>query len=107
VFEIVRYQREDGTEPYTEWFGRLRDEKAAAKILTRLHRIESGNLGDHKSVGEGVSELRIDVGAGYRVYFGMRDAVMVILLCGGDKNSQERDIARAKKFWVDWKRRQP
>ena len=104
MIEIVR--REDGTEPYTQWVRRLRDERAKASILMRLHRIEAENLGDYKQVGAGVCELRIDIGAGYRVYFGMRGSVMVVLLCGGDKSSQDRDIARAKAFWADWKRRQ-
>lgn len=107
MIEIVRYQREDGTEPYTEWFRRLRDKSAKANIISRLHRVESGNFGDHKTVGEGVNELRINVGPGYRIYFGMNAAVMVILLCGGDKSTQDRDIGRAKAIWADWKRRQP
>ncbi len=106
MIQIVRYQREDGTEPYTEWFRRLRDATGKTSIGMRLRRVEAGNLGDCKPVGEGVSELRIDTGPGYRVYFGMRGTVMVILLCGGDKSSQERDIARAKAFWAEWKRRQ-
>ena len=106
MIEIVRYQQDDGGEPYTEWFRRLRDERAKVNIAARLRRIGFGNLGDCKPVGDGVSELRIDVGAGYRVYFGMRGTMMVILLCGGDKSSQDRDIARAKAFWADWKRRQ-
>jgi putative addiction module killer protein len=107
VFEIVRYQREDGIEPYTEWFRRLRDIAAKTSIGKRLRRVEAGNFGDCKAVGEGVSELRIDTGAGYRVYFGLHGAVMVILLCGGDKSSQDRDITKAKALWADWKRRQP
>jgi putative addiction module killer protein len=107
VYEIVRYQREDGVEPYTEWFRRLRDTMAKISIGRRLRRVETENLGDCKPVGEGVSELRIDVGAGYRVYFGLHGTVMVVLLCGGDKSSQDRDIATAKVYWSDWKRRQP
>ena len=107
MIEIVRYQQEDGEEPYTEWFRRLRDAVAKASIGKRLRRVEAGNLGDCKPVGDGVSELRIDTGPGYRIYFGMRRTVMVILLCGGDKSSQHRDIERAKTFWADWKRRQP
>jgi putative addiction module killer protein len=107
VPEIVRYRREDGFEPYTEWFRRLRDTAAKTSIGKRLRRVEVGNFGDCKPVGEGVSELRIDTGPGYRIYFGLRGSVMVILLCGGDKSSQDRDIEKAKTFWADWKRRQP
>jgi putative addiction module killer protein len=107
VYEIVRYQREDGTEPYTEWFRRLRDAPARTIIARRLRRVETGNFGDSKPVGEGVSELRIDAEPGYRVYFGMRGTMLVILLCGGDKSSQDSDIAKAKTLWADWKRRQP
>ncbi len=106
VIEIVRYQREDGSEPYTRWFRSLRDPSAKTSIAKRLRRVEEENFGDCKPVGEGVSELRIDVGAGYRVYFGQKGKVVVVLLCGGDKSSQDRDIARAKTLWADWKRRQ-
>jgi putative addiction module killer protein len=106
VIEIVRYQREDGTEPYTEWFRKLSDAAAKMSIGKRLRRVEVGNLGDCKPVGQGVSELRIDFGPGYRIYFGMRGTVMVILLCGGDKSSQDRDIPKAKAYWADWRRRQ-
>jgi putative addiction module killer protein len=98
VIELIRYRQEDGREPYTEWFQRLRDRMAKARIESRLRQIQSGNLGDWKSVGEGVTELRIDVGAGYRVYCGRH---------GGDKDSQAKDIARAKALWADWKRRLP
>lgn len=107
MIEIFRYQQDNGVEPYTEWFRRLRDAAAKANIARRLRRIEVTNFGDCKPVGDGVSELRIDIGPGYRVYFGQRGTVTVILLCGGDKSSQDRDIAKAKIFWEDWKRRQP
>jgi putative addiction module killer protein len=106
VFEVVRYQRDDGSEPYTEWFRRLRDVTAKTSIGKRLRRVQVGNLGDCKPVGEGVSELRVDMGPGYRIYIGVRGSTMVVLLCGGDKSSQSRDIERAKAFWADWKRRQ-
>jgi putative addiction module killer protein len=107
VIELVRYRQEDGREPYTEWFRGLRDEVAKIRIAARLRQIASGNLGDAKPVGAGVTELRIDVGAGYRVYCGRHGQLLVILLCGGDKSSQTKDIARAKVLWTEWKRRQP
>lgn len=69
-------------------------------------RVEAGNFGDCEPVGDGVTELRIHVGAGYRVYFGRHGKTVVILLCGGDKGSQAADIKRAKDYWADWKRRQ-
>ena len=106
MIELIRFQQEDGREPYTEWFRGLRDRMAKARIEARLHQVQFGNLGDCKPVGEGVLELRIDVGAGYRVYCGKRGQLLVILLCGGDKGSQTADIAKAKALWSEWKRRQ-
>ena len=84
------------TDQFAEWFAALRDRRARSRIAARVVRIEVGNFGDCKSVGSGVSELRIDHGPGYRVYFTIRDRELVILLCGGDKGSQQRDVARAK-----------
>ena len=83
---------------FTAWFKSLRDRQARARIAARLTRLQSGNLGDVAPVGEGVSELRIFHGPGYRVYFIRRGAALAILLCGGDKRSQEADIALAKKL---------
>ncbi|MGB8841215.1 MAG: type II toxin-antitoxin system RelE/ParE family toxin [Aliidongia sp.] len=79
---------------------------AAARIRVRLRQVEAGNFGDCDAVGEGVVELRIHVGAGYRVYCGPHGKTVVILLCGGDKSTQPRDIKRAKELWAEWKRRQ-
>lgn len=86
------------TEEFANWLDNLRDRKAAAKIISRVSRVALGNFGDHHSVGEGVSELRLDFGPGYRVYFTKRGNKLVILLCGGDKKSQDRDIKRAKEM---------
>lgn len=83
---------------FDTWLRGLRDRQAVARILLRLERIADGNFGDHKSVGDGVSEMRIDHGPGYRVYYAQRGAVVVILLCGGDKSSQNRDIEKAKQL---------
>lgn len=107
MIEIVHYQEENGRVPFREWVSTLRDKIAKARINARLSQIEFGNLGDCKPVGDGVTELRIHVGAGYRVYCGRHGDHWIILLCGGDKSSQQKDIARAKEFWADWKRRQP
>ncbi len=84
------------TAVFAEWFAGLRDARAQARIVARIRRLELGNPGDVKAVGEGVMEMRIDYGPGYRVYFVSRGAEIVILLCGGDKNSQDRDIRAAK-----------
>ena len=106
MIELLRYQRENGREPFTEWLNAQRDKLAQARIRVRLRQVQAGNFGDVEPVGDGVSELRIHVGAGYRVYFGRRGKAMVILLCGGDKGSQAADIKRAKELWAEWKRRQ-
>ncbi|MES2343071.1 MAG: type II toxin-antitoxin system RelE/ParE family toxin [Pseudomonadota bacterium] len=89
------------TEVFRTWLETLRDRRAAAKIAARLARLELGNFGDAESVGEGVSELRIHYGPGYRAYLVRRGEVLVILLCGGDKSSQDRDIKRAKEMARD------
>lgn len=83
------------TDLYTRWFTSLRDRQARVRILIRIRRLSLGNLGDVKPVGEGVSELRIDYGPGYRVYFVQRGDTLIILLAGGDKKSQSRDIKKA------------
>ena len=86
------------TSVFHKWLLGLRDMRAKARILVRLEAARLGNLGDVRAVGGGVSEMRIDVGAGYRVYFTRRQRILLILLCGGDKSSQERDIVRAKSM---------
>jgi len=86
------------TETFSRWLSSLKDRQAQARILSRLDRIAMGNFGDVKSVGEGISEIRIDSGPGYRLYFVRRESVVVLLLCGGDKSTQDRDIARAKEL---------
>lgn len=83
------------TEAYARWFRRLRDREARVRIDSRIRRMSLGNLGDVRPVGEGVSEIRIDYGPGYRVYFAQRGQSLIVLLAGGDKSSQERDIRRA------------
>ncbi|MBI5332994.1 MAG: type II toxin-antitoxin system RelE/ParE family toxin [Burkholderiales bacterium] len=106
MIELLRYRREDGQEPFTEWLSALRDKVAQARIRIRLRQVEAGNFGDCEPVGEGVIELRVHVGAGYRVYCGRHGKAVVLLLCGGDKRSQPGDIKRARELWSEWKRRQ-
>ena len=83
------------TDVFTDWFAGLRDREARARITVRIRRLSIGNPGDVKPVGSGVSEMRIDYGPGYRVYFVRRGDTVIVLLCGGDKRQQDRDIARA------------
>lgn len=91
---------------FAEWLASMRDKVAQARIRIRLRQVQTGNFGDCESVGDGVTELRIHVGAGYRAYFGRHGKSVVILLCGGDKRSQSSDIKQAKSLWSEWKRRQ-
>jgi putative addiction module killer protein len=84
------------TEQFAGWLAGLRDQRAKARIAERLYRFEAGNPGDTKPVGDGVMEMRIDYGPGYRVYYVQRGKVVFVLLCGGDKRSQQRDIRRAQ-----------
>lgn len=86
---------------FEDWFDRLSDRKARMAIIKRLERVQSGNLGDHASLGDGVSELRIHYGPGYRLYYTVRQSVLVLLLIGGVKASQRRDIERAKAMAAD------
>ena len=103
--EVRIYATSDGTEPFTAWELGLKDRIARARIRARIGRLRVGNFGDSKRVGE-VFELRVDVGPGYRVYYGREGSDVVILLCGGDKGSQSRDIKRAEEYWRDYRSRQ-
>ena len=102
---ILTYAKADGSAPFNDWLESLKDIKARAIVRTRINRIRLGNLGNCKSVGEGVSELKIKFGAGYRVYFGQKGDEIIILLSGGDKSSQNKDIKQAKEYWQDYKQR--
>lgn len=104
--DIEVYQTESGKEPLNDWLDGIRDTRTRARILSRLDRIEQGNYGDYKAVGEGVFELRFFFGSGYRVYFAEVGNTVVLLLCGGDKGSQKRDIKTARGYWQDYQRRQ-
>ncbi len=102
---VIIYETEIGVCPFMDWFRALRDKSGKARILVRLERIEKGNFGDSKPVQRGVSELRVDAGPGYRVYYGRHHDSVVVLLCGGDKSSQRRDIEKAWDFLDDYRRR--
>ncbi len=106
VIKVLRYLSPEGRDLFGDWFEGLGDRTAKVAIARRVNRIEGGNFGDHKAVGEGVFELRIDVGPGYRVYFGRQGETIVLLLLGGDKRRQGADIDRAKACWRDWKKEQ-
>lgn len=101
---VKEYEDRDGTSPFTRWFESL-DAVAAAKIVVALSRLERGAVSNAKSVGEGVFEYRIDFGPGYRLYFGRDGQSLVILLLGGSKKRQQRDIDTSKAFWTDYKTR--
>ncbi|WP_199247131.1 type II toxin-antitoxin system RelE/ParE family toxin [[Phormidium] sp. ETS-05] len=103
--EIQIYITADGKNPFSDWRDSLRDNRAKAKISAKLNQVRLGNLGDYRSVGEGVCELRIDYGPGYRLYFGQIGTTIVLLLCGGDKSTQEQDIDKAIEYWQDYRRR--
>ena len=104
VIELRYYLTAGGESPFQGWFDDL-DAAAAAKVSVALVRLGQGNTSNVKPVGEGVHEYRIDWGPGYRVYFGRDGDTLVILLTGGTKQRQQRDIARAKDAWADYKRR--
>ena len=104
MFDVVVYQTEEGNAPFEDWYNAL-DTQAALKVTTAIARIEAGNLGDVKPVGKGVCERRITFGPGYRLYFGQDGKKLVVLLTGGTKKRQSKDIERAQEFWADYKRR--
>lgn len=102
---LKEYLREDGYSPFGDWLLSLKDPQARARVRVRLDRLKLGNLGDCKSVGGGVQELRIDYGPGYRVYFGQDGASLILLLFGGDKRTQRQDIRTSVAYWEDYRRR--
>lgn len=105
MYEIRHYLTSDEKDLYLEWRRKLRDTNARIAIDRRINRIELGNFGDHKFCRDGVWELRIDVGPGYRVYYAVAGSQVVLLLCAGDKRRQDADITRACECWQDWQRR--
>jgi len=102
VYEILHFLTTDGRDVYEEWITQLRDYQAVAAIDRRVGRMEEGNFGDHKFCQDGVWELRIDVGPGYRVYYALAGKQVVLLLCGGAKRTQSIDIDRACSYWKEF-----
>lgn len=100
--EILIYETEDGKQPFQSWLNDLRDVKGRAIIRKRLNRVRLGNLGDTRGLGNGLYEFRIDFGPGYRIYFGEDGDKIVVLLIGGDKGTQEKDIQKARSYWEDY-----
>ena len=101
ILEI--YQDGNGVEPFSVWLESLKNPRTRYRVVTRLDRVELGNLGDYRMLGTGMFELRFHFGPGYRVYCGEVDNRIVLLLVGGDKGSQSRDIAQARHYWDDYK----
>lgn len=99
---VIVFAEKNGNEPFTQWLYDLKDSVGRKRILIRITRLEQGNYGDCEPVGEGVSELRMFFGPGYRVYFGEDAENIVVLLCGGDKGSQQQDIKKAKAYWQEY-----
>ena len=105
MIEIQRYRRPDGSAPFDEWYGSVPDLAGRLRVMERIYRMAEGNFGDRVAVGEGVFELRIHFGPGYRIYYGRQGEVLVLLLCAGSKKSQTTDIVNAKRYWREWKAR--
>lgn len=105
MYEIRHYLTRSDKDLFMDWRRQLRDTKAKIAVDRRINRMELGNFGDHKFCRDGVWELRIDIGPGYRVYYALAGAQVVLLLCGGDKRSQDTEIDRACELWQDWQRR--
>ena len=103
--EVRHYLTSAGRDPYQAWLDRLKDLRARVAIQRRVDRVTSGHFGDHKSCRDGVSELRVDVGPGYRVYYARHGSAVIVLLCAGDKRTQVSDIDMAVTYWADYLRR--
>ncbi|HSW70065.1 MAG TPA: type II toxin-antitoxin system RelE/ParE family toxin [Gammaproteobacteria bacterium] len=102
---LRNYMTLNGKVPFSDWLNSLKDPVTRLRIRRRLDRLEIGNFGDCKPIGEGVSELRLAFGPAYRIYFAEQDDVIIILLCAGDKSSQKKDIKTAKQYWQELQER--
>jgi putative addiction module killer protein len=101
-YKVQEYITDRGASPYRRWLKSLSDLRIRARIQARILRLELGNFGDYRPIGESVNELRLDFGPGYRIYFGIEGDTLVLLLLGGDKSTQRSDIIKAKAFWQDY-----
>lgn len=105
MYEVRHYLTPEGKDVFLDWVRKMRDVMSRIAVDRRVNRIELGNFGDHKFCRDGVWELRIDVGPGVRVYYALAGKEVVLLLCGGDKRTQDADIDRACGYWQDWQKR--
>lgn len=104
--QLQLYVDPSGRKPFNDWLeGGIQDPVARSRLRTRLERVALGNFGQHRALCEGIVELKIDTGPGYRIYLGIAGETLVVLLCGGDKSSQSRDIERARRYWKDFRSR--
>jgi putative addiction module killer protein len=104
-FEIELFKIENNKIPFKDWIESF-DEHTQERILSRIDRIRFGNFGDYKNLGDGILELRFNFGSGYRIYFGKRNHKIIILLCGGNKKTQNKDIKKAQQYWEIYEQRQ-
>lgn len=105
MYQITDYLTESGRDPLKDWLASLADRQARARVLVRVQRMAAGNFGDCKPIADGIWELRIDYGPGYRVYYTRAGKKLLLLLIGGDKRKQQADIDTALAYWNDWNRR--
>ena len=104
-FDVQSYLTAEGRSPYANWLIGLKDKQARARVLVRINRMSAGIFGDCKPIDQGVWELRIDWGPGYRVYYAQAGQKLILLLAGGDKRKQQADITHALNYWNDWQQR--
>lgn len=105
-FQVLQYQTREGARPFFKWAQNL-DGAVQSRVLARIERFEGGNLGEYRHLGGGLCESKLDFGPGYRIYFGIKGAELILLLCGGDKASQGKDIKKAKAYWNDYREKKP
>jgi len=103
---LVIYETRDGKCPFQQWINRISDTQTQARIFRYVRSLSLGNFSNCRSLGEGVHELKINVGPGYRVYFANAEKTIIILLCGGTKKHQDKEIQAAQKYWADYKKRE-